>query len=56
MLVCFTGVTVGTLYELLTAGTWLTASDTALDVKRHSNDLLMDVTPESSRLLTLLSS
>lgn len=54
----FNEVTLGPLYELLTAVTWLTANDSesALYVERHSNVALMDVTPESARFLTLLSS
>lgn len=54
----FNEVTLGPLYELLTAVTWLTANDSesALYVERHSNVVLMDVTPESARFLTLLSS
>lgn len=47
----FNELTLGPLYELLTAVTWLTANDSesALYVERHSNVAFMDVTPESAR-------
>lgn len=44
----FNEVTLGPLYELLTAVTWLTANDS--ENERHSNVALMDVTPESLSL------